>query len=208
MVCSSIEILRDPGQHVEHRREDARLIIVGAAALSSKRDYAVLDIAHVVLERIAEEERAARVAATGVQDALANGTDVILADRSTLVVAAADTEILTLDHRLQEHRGWLLLLRGAPAGNVEALIVRNIPRVFVDGQADGLDVRLECDLSIQFDQCNVIVDGAVVRVRAYLLDAVLLVRRQAHRAPSAQELAILLSVQIVLSHTHSDAAGE
>lgn len=212
MVCStgrlSIEILCDPGQHVEHRSKDTRLIVAGSTALSSKRDYAILDIAHVILEGIAEEEWTARVAATGVQDAIADGTDVILANRSTLVVAAADTEILALDHRLQEHRGGLVLFRSTPARNVEALIVGDVPRVFVDGQADGLDVRLELNLSIQLDQCNIIIDGSIVGMWAYLLNAVFLVRRQAHLAPSAQELAVLFGVQIVFSHAHSDAAGE
>lgn len=181
----SIEILCDPGQHVEHRSEDTRLVVAGSTTLSPKRDYSILDIAHVVLEGIAEEEWTARVAATGVQDAVADGTDVILANRSTFVVAAADIEILALDHRLEEHRGGLVLFRGTPAGNVEALIVCDVPRVFVDGQADGLDVRLELNLTIQFDQCNIIIDGPIIGMWADRLNAVFLVWRQAHLAPSA-----------------------
>lgn len=143
-----------------------------------------------------------------MQNTLADGTNVILGNRSTLVVVAADVEILALDHRLQQHRGRLLLLRGAPAGNVEALIVSDVPRIVIDGQANGFDVRLEGNWTIKFDQGYVIFDGVPVRMRTYLLNAILLVRRQALPAPSTQKLAILFSVQIVLSHTHPDAAGE
>lgn len=204
----SIEILCNPGQHVEDRSEDTRLVLAGAAALSTVRDQTVLYITHRLLVGIAEEEWTSRVTAAGVQDTLADGTDIILGNRSTLVVVAANIEILALDHRLQQHRGRLLLLRSAPAGNVKALIVSDVPRVAIDGQANGFDVLLEGNWTIEFDQGNVISDGVPVRVRTYLLDAILLVRRQALLAPSSQILAILFSVQIMLSHTHRDAAGE
>lgn len=204
----SIEILCNPGQHVEDRSEDTRLVLAGAAALSTVRDQTVLYITHRFLVGIAEEEWTSRVTAAGVQNTLADGTDIILGNRSTLVVVAADIEILALDHRLQQHRGRLLLLRSAPAGNVKALIVSNVSRVAIDGQANGFDVLLEGNWTIEFDQGNVISDGVPVRVRSYLLDAILLVRRQALLAPSSQILTILVSVQIMLSHTHRDAAGE
>lgn len=204
----SIEILCNPGQHVEDRSEDTRLVLAGAAALSTVGDQTVLYITHRLFVGIAEEEWTSRVAAAGVQDTLADSADIILGNRSTLVVVAADIEILAFDHRLQQHRGRLLLLRSAPAGNVKALIVSDVPRIAIDGQTDGFNVCLEGNWTIEFDQGNVIFDGVPVRVRTYLLDAILLVRRQALPPASSQKLAILFSVQIVLSHTHSDAARE
>jgi len=202
-----LQVLSDPGKHVDDAGEDSRLILVQAAAASSEGDHGILNHSVGVLESVLEEHGTAGISLAGMLDSRSRGADVVVIHLTLVVVLAALVQVLPGDQGLLELGGNTALLGSTPSGDEEALVIGQFLGALVDGQAHGFNVRFCLNNAIQLDDGHVITNLTmnVVGMHMYLLYAVLLVRRQTDAVNSSQIVAVLLRIQVVLAQAYCNS---
>lgn len=151
------------------------------------------------------KNRATGIPLAGVLQFTTRGTDMVVVHLVITIELPALVQTLSLDNGLLEYRGLVRFISPTPTGDVKVLVVAQILGLLLDGQANGLDVRLGPYNAFHLNDGNVVMNLSVnvVGVNSNVFDLIVLVLLADNFGPT-QNSTVPLSLQIVFPHTNSN----